>query len=74
MKPKGAFYVFPDFAKIGLTSNTLAELLLKKTGVTTAPGIVFGDEYDTHLRFSYATSVELIREGIGKMREFLETL
>jgi aspartate/methionine/tyrosine aminotransferase len=74
VSPQGAFYVFPDFSKIGLTSNTLAELLLKKTGVTTAPGIIFGDSYDNYLRFSYATSIETLREGIGKMTEFLENL
>ena len=72
--PQGAFYIFPDFTTKGLSSNTLAELLLKKTGVTTAPGIVFGDNYDSHLRFSYATTPELIREGIGRMTEFLETI
>jgi len=72
--PQGAFYVFPDFSEFGLSSNTLAELLLKRTGVTTAPGKVFGEAYDSHLRFSYSASLPVIEEGFAKMNEFLDTL
>ncbi|MGY5854283.1 MAG: aminotransferase class I/II-fold pyridoxal phosphate-dependent enzyme, partial [Candidatus Thorarchaeota archaeon] len=72
--PSGAFYVFPDFSEFGLSSNTLAELLLKKTGVVSTPGNVFGDHYDNHLRFSYATSLDVIEEGLLKLTEFLPTL
>ncbi len=72
--PSGAFYVFPDFSEFGLSSNTLAELLLKKTGVVSTPGTVFGDHYDNHLRFSYATSLDVIEEGLLKLTEFLPTL
>ena len=74
MIPKGAFYVFPDFSELGLSSSTLSELLLKKTGVTTAPGKVFGEAYDYHLRFSYSASLEVIEEGFAKMAPFIETL
>jgi aspartate aminotransferase len=74
LSPMGAFYVFPDFSQYGLSSKTLAELLLKKTGVSTAPGAVFGEDYDNHLRFSYAASPEDIENGIKAMGEFLETL
>jgi len=70
----GAFYVFPDFSAYGLTSSTLAELLLKRTGVTTVPGKVFGEDYDNHLRFSYAASSKDISEGIKLMGEYLKTL
>lgn len=72
--PKGAFYVFPDFSEIGLSSATLAELILKKTGVTSTPGIVFGDNYDNHLRFSYATGIDELREGLAHLAKFIETL
>ena len=72
--PKGAFYVFPDFSEFGLSSNTLAELLLKRTGVTTTPGKVFGEDYDSHLRFSYSASLPTIEEGFEKMNVFLDKL
>jgi len=72
--PKGAFYVFPDFSAVGLSSQTLAELLLKKAGVCTTPGIVFGKKYDNHLRFSYSASLTEIQEGIAVLTEFLMNL
>ena len=74
LNPKGAFYVFPDFSTVGLSSQTLAELFLKKAGVCTTPGIVFGKKYDNHLRFSYSASLTDIKEGISILKEFLLTL
>ena len=74
INPMGAFYVFPDFSAYNLSSNTLAELILKKTGVTSTPGIVFGNDYDDHLRFSYATDLSVIKEGLTALSEFLPTL
>ncbi len=74
MNPMGAFYVFPDFSGLELSSGTLAELLLKKTGVTSVPGIAFGEEYDSHLRFSYSASNSDIENGVKAMGEFLETI
>ncbi|MFW9927606.1 MAG: pyridoxal phosphate-dependent aminotransferase [Candidatus Thorarchaeota archaeon] len=74
VNPKGAFYVFPDFSAVGLSSNTLAELILQKIGVCSTPGIVFGKNYDSHLRFSYAASLTDIKEGIAALSEFIQTL
>ncbi len=74
VNPKGAFYVFPDFSTYGLSSNTLAELILMKVGITSTPGISFGKNYDNHLRFSYATELSEIKEGLGKLSEFLLSL
>ena len=74
VNPKGAFYVFPDFSTYGLSSNTLAELVLKKTGITSTPGISFGKNYDDYLRFSYATEISEIKEGLAKLSDFLLTL
>ncbi|MDH4212808.1 MAG: pyridoxal phosphate-dependent aminotransferase [Candidatus Thorarchaeota archaeon] len=74
LNPMGAFYVFPDFTRFGLSSNTLAELLLKKTGVCCTPGIAFGAKYDNYLRFSYPISVSEIQEGMARLAEFLPTL
>ncbi|MFX1601982.1 MAG: pyridoxal phosphate-dependent aminotransferase [Promethearchaeota archaeon] len=74
MNPKGAFYAFPDFSSFGLSCGTLAELILKKTGVTTVPGDAFGKAYNRHLRFSYATSLDVIEEGLGLLSEYLPSL
>ncbi|MHA2433626.1 MAG: aminotransferase class I/II-fold pyridoxal phosphate-dependent enzyme, partial [Candidatus Thorarchaeota archaeon] len=74
LNPKGAFYVFPDFGSYGLSCTTLAELILKKTGVTSVPGDAFGRAYNHSLRFSYATSLEVIEKGLGLLSEFLPSL
>ncbi|MFW9975745.1 MAG: pyridoxal phosphate-dependent aminotransferase [Candidatus Thorarchaeota archaeon] len=74
INPKGAFYVFPDFSAYNLSSNTLAELILMKAGVTSTPGITFGKKYDNFLRFSYATKISEIEEGLNALSKFLETL
>ena len=74
INPTGAFYVFPDFSAYNLSSSTLAELILKKTGVTSTPGISFGKDYDNHLRFSYATDLSVIEEGLRVLSEYLPTL
>ncbi|MHA2067789.1 MAG: aminotransferase class I/II-fold pyridoxal phosphate-dependent enzyme, partial [Candidatus Thorarchaeota archaeon] len=72
--PKGAFYTFPDFGAYDLSSSTLAELLLMKAGISTAPGTVFGNKYDNHLRFSFAASLETIEKGLDALASFLETI
>ncbi|MDK2896138.1 MAG: aspartate aminotransferase [Candidatus Atribacteria bacterium] len=79
--PKGAFYLFADFSpyleksfqgKIISSSLTLSELLLQEARVATVPGIAFGME--GFLRLSYATSEELIEEGMNRLVEFLISL
>jgi len=72
--PKGAFYVFPDLSSLKMPSEEIASRLLKEKGVCTAPGSVFGNFGEGHIRFSYATSKTIISEGIGKVREFVKKL
>ncbi|TFH03735.1 MAG: aminotransferase class I/II-fold pyridoxal phosphate-dependent enzyme, partial [Candidatus Thorarchaeota archaeon] len=74
LNPKGAFYVFPNFVEYGLSSATLAEFFLKKIGICTSPGGVFGEKYDSYLRFSYSASLEDIEEGMAILTEFLPTI
>lgn len=72
--PKGAFYVFPDFPEVELPSETFALNLLESKGVATAPGAVFGEGGEYHLRISYANSLNEIRRGVGLIKEFIEEL
>ncbi|MFW9966769.1 MAG: pyridoxal phosphate-dependent aminotransferase [Candidatus Thorarchaeota archaeon] len=72
--PLGAFYTFPDFGAYELSSNTLSELLLRKAGICTAPGSVFGRKYDYHLRFCYAISEDTIEQGLDSLASFLPSL
>ncbi|MEM3400313.1 MAG: pyridoxal phosphate-dependent aminotransferase [Candidatus Micrarchaeia archaeon] len=71
-KPKGAFYVFPSIAHLGMGSSRFAELLLEKARVAVVPGIAFGA--DDHVRLSFATSMEEIEKGMNRMEDFLRGL
>jgi aminotransferase len=72
IRPRGAFYVFPDFSSFEESDETLASYLLKNAGVATAPGSGFGKAGMGHLRISYSVSYEQARKGIISIRESLE--
>ncbi len=70
--PAGAFYVFPDISRTGMNSGRFCERLLNEAGVAVVPGAAFG--MDTHVRLSYACSMENIEKGMERMERFLKTL
>lgn len=70
--PGGAFYAFPSIRKTGLTSQEFAEKLLMEEHVAAVPGDVFGESGEGHLRCSYATSIEQLKEAINRIERFLQ--
>src|SRR5438477_5535467 len=85
--PRGAFYAFANVSGLfgrrapeaaGAPARTLAgsadvtEFLLTHARVAVVPGVDFGS--DAHVRLSYATSAELIREGLERMASALKLL
>ncbi|MEM1570131.1 MAG: pyridoxal phosphate-dependent aminotransferase [Candidatus Bathyarchaeia archaeon] len=73
-KPLGAFYAFVNVKNVGLTDIELAEYLLKEAKVATLHGSAFGYGGEGYLRFSYATSMEKIKEGLNRIKEAVEKL
>jgi len=75
-KPEGAFYAFPDvraFLKNGLrTSGEFAQRLLQDEQTVVTDGAGFGAE--GFVRISYATSMEQIKEGAGRIRRLAEKI
>ena len=69
--PAGAFYAFPDVSRINKDSREAAEALLNRAQVATVPGIVFGAHGESHLRFSFSTSIETIEAGLDSLRRNL---
>jgi aspartate/methionine/tyrosine aminotransferase len=69
--PAGAFYAFPDCSGISRDSQEAADILLNQAKVATVPGIVFGPDGQSHLRFSFSTSIETIEEGLDSLRRNL---
>ena len=73
-KPTGAFYCFPNmsetYAKLGVSGSAeFAQRLIEEARVAAVPGIAFG--MDEHMRFSFATSMDRIEEGLDRIERFL---
>ncbi len=66
--PRGAFYAFPNIRRLGLSSAELSTALLEEGGVATLPGSAFGPEGEGYLRLCFSTSVENIREALGRIQ------
>lgn len=69
IKPKGAFYVFPNVKEFGLSSEETADLILEKSHVVTAPGSTFGPGGEGFLRLCYANSYEDLEEALERMQK-----
>jgi aspartate aminotransferase len=72
VKPQGAFYILVNISQLGLTSQNFADRLLSKANVAVVPGAAFGD--DRTVRFSYATSLDVIKKGLDRFQDFCRTL
>ncbi|MGH2348020.1 MAG: aminotransferase class I/II-fold pyridoxal phosphate-dependent enzyme, partial [bacterium] len=70
-RPHGAFYAFPNVTRLDAVSKRLADFLLTDAGVACLSGTAFGGHGQGYLRFSYANSVEQIREGLRRIKEAL---
>lgn len=73
-EPFGAFYVFPDIRKTGLTSDAFCERLLMTEKVLTVPGSAFGDCGEGFIRATYATSMENLMEAMKRIGRFISNL
>ena len=69
--PKGAFYLFVNIKEVSNDSIAFCKELLQETGVAVVPGIGFGSE--GYFRFSFATDITTIREGIRRIGKFVES-
>ena len=72
VRPKGAFYVFPNITGTGFSARALADRLLDEAGVACLSGTAFGEFGEGHLRFSYATSMDNIEEALKRIRAMVQ--
>jgi aspartate aminotransferase len=70
VEPQGAFYFLVNIEPIGIKSVNFCEKLLSKQKVAAVPGIAFGADYT--VRFSYATSLDVINAGMDRFEEFCQ--
>ncbi|GDY21732.1 aminotransferase [Verrucomicrobiota bacterium] len=69
---RGAFYLFPNISKLGLTSADFCARLLEQEKVAAVPGIAFGA--DDYIRISYATGMANIEKGMARIDRFVRAL
>jgi aminotransferase len=72
--PGGAFYVFPDISKFGLTSKKFAMGLLEAEHVAAVPGDAFGKSGEGFLRCCYATGMDDLKSAMDSMERYIGTL
>lgn len=73
--PEGAFYIYAGIEKWGLDSMEFVERALIEAKVAITPGYDFGSYMaGSHVRFSYANSIERLKEGCNRLEKWLQTL
>ena len=73
-EPTGAFYCMAGISRSHLNARDFAFRLLRERGVSVAPGSAFGDVASNAVRISLASSDTDLREGVGRLAEFLREL
>jgi len=71
VEPGGAFYAFPNIEGTGLNAKQAQTKLLEEAGVATVAGTSFGAHGEGFLRFSYANSLDNIKEAVRRIAETL---
>ena len=71
VKPKGAFYIFPNIMALGKTPEELTDYLLEKARVAVVPGTTLGEYGRDYIRISYANSYENLKIAMERMKEAL---
>jgi aspartate/methionine/tyrosine aminotransferase len=74
LKPKGAFYAFPNIEGTGMSSRELAHYLLEEAGVAVLSGTAFGEYGEGFLRLSFANSIENIQKALERIEKALQRL
>lgn len=70
-EPSGAFYVMADVSPTGLPARDFAFALLRRRGVSVAPGTAFGQVARDAVRISLASSDSDLEEGVRRLAEFV---
>src|SRR5258706_4955868 len=73
-EPTGAFYCMADISRSRMHARDFVFRLLREKGVSVAPGSAFGDVAGTAVRISLASSDTDLREGVGRLAEFVQEI
>ncbi|MBO5375013.1 MAG: aminotransferase class I/II-fold pyridoxal phosphate-dependent enzyme [Clostridia bacterium] len=73
-EPEGAFYIYPNIGKFGLSSDEFCERLLYEHRCAIVPGTAFGESGEGFARISYAYSLKHIKEALKRIEKFINKL
>jgi len=73
-RPQGAFFIFPNISKYGMTSKEFCDFLLEEAKVAAIPGDAFGKYGEGYVRFAYTKSYENIEKGLNRIKKALDKL
>jgi len=73
-EPEGAFYIYPEIGRFGLSSDEFCARLLEEYKCAIVPGNAFGDVGEGFARISYAYSIKHIEEALSRMDSFITKL
>ena len=71
-KPEGAFYIFADISRFGLTGDEFCRRLIREAAVAAVPGSCFGAE--GYIRLSYCCAMDRLTLGMDRLESFLKRL
>ncbi len=72
--PGGAFYVFVNIKKTGMTSETFCEYVLEDSGVAMLPGTSFGQFGEGFIRICYAVGQNEIKDALERIKKSISKL
>jgi aminotransferase len=73
-EPQGAFYMFPNISRFGMSSDEFATRLLQEEKVAIVPGTAFGECGEGFLRVSYAYSLKDLKRALERIERFVTRL
>jgi aminotransferase len=73
-EPQGAFYMFPNISRFGMSSDEFATRLLQEEKVAIVPGTAFGECGEGFLRVSYAYSLKDLKRALERIERFVARL
>lgn len=72
INPEATFYAMVNIKGTGMKSEEFAYELLRKAKVAVVPGITYGDMCDDYIRIAFTLDEDKIREGIARIKSFVE--
>ena len=72
--PEATFYMMVDISKTGMDSIDFCYALLRGAHVAAVPGVTYGQCCNHYIRIAFTLDIEMIKEGVRRITEFVNTL